>query len=80
MKKLKQIIDWLEGKKRNIGILALTLLNGVTLFFPDAIPADKAKWLGDAINIALIGGLVDAVRKTDTGKSIIQKTVNKFKK
>ena len=74
-----KVIEFLKGKKRNIGIIALTLLNGVNIFWPGTLTPEKTEWINQLINVALIGGLLDSVRRTETGKKIIDKSLSKVK-
>ena len=75
-----KIIKFLRGKKRNIGIIALTLLNGVNIFWPGTLTPEKMQWANEMINIVLIVGRADSVRRTETGKKIIDKSLSKVKK
>jgi len=75
-----KIIEFLKGKKRNIGIIALTLLNGVNIFWPGTLTPEKMQWSQELINIVLIFGMADSVRRTETGKKIIDKSLSKVKK
>jgi hypothetical protein len=62
--KIKKAWDWFKGKKRNIGIVALFVLRGITLFAPDAIPIETTEYIRLGIDIGLLGGAYDAVRRT----------------
>jgi len=75
-----KIIEFLKGKKRNIGIIALTLLNGVNIFWPGTLTPEKMQWSQEFINIVLIFGMADSVRRTETGIKIIDKSLSKVKK
>ena len=79
MKKLKQFWDYLKGKKRNIGVIAIWSLRATTLAFPDLLPMEHQMIIRDGIDILLLGGTVDAFRRTDKGKAIINKALLKAK-
>jgi hypothetical protein len=79
MKKLKQFWKYFEGKKRNIGVVAIWVLRGTTLVFPKLLPMEHQMLIRDGIDILLLGGTVDAFRRTDKGKEIINKAIFKAK-
>ena len=60
-------------KKRNIGILLLVLLRLFTAFFPESITPEQEDTVRWAIDILLMAGAVDSIRRTDTVKKIITK-------
>lgn len=77
MKKVKEVWNSLKGSKRNIGIIALWILKATTTFFPDFIPANSESIIREGIDIILIGGTFDALRRTDKGQEIINNSIDK---
>lgn len=63
-----------EGNKRNIGIIALWALKGVSHFFPQAIPLETLSYLNEGVDVLLLGGMADAYRRTPTGRKVADKT------
>ena len=76
MKIINKIWKYFEGKKRNIGIIAGFILKGLVLTKPDLIPTDVVNYINTGIDIFLLGGMFDSVRRTDSGKKIINSTIN----
>ncbi len=79
MKKLKQFWKFFEGKKRNIGILATFALKGLTIFAPNLLPPDQSEFIERGIDIFLMGGLFDNLRRTNKGKQIQKNITDKGK-
>lgn len=80
MKKLKAIWNYLEGKKRNIGVIAIWGMRALTLAFPELMPMEHQMLIRDGIDILLLGGMVDAFRRTEKGKDIVNKALSQIKK
>jgi len=75
---MKKLWKWLKGKKRNIGIILLSLLDVALWVFPEQIPPQHYASIVSLINILLLGGLADS----EDGKKIIKnsyKLLNKNK-
>jgi hypothetical protein len=64
--KASKVWEYFKGKKRNIGIIAGFILRGVTIFFPNALPADQVNYIQTGIDVFLVGGLIDNLRRTTT--------------
>lgn len=77
---LKKTWQFFEGNKRNIGIIALWVLKGVTHFYPNVLPTETANFIRDGIDILLLGGMTDAYRRSDVGKKTINATITKANK
>ena len=71
---LKRTWKRLKGKKRNIGIVLLTILQGVNITFPDLLTSEQYEFCSQIINALLLGGWVDFLRReTNTGKKVDKK-------
>lgn len=69
--KLKRAWNYFKGKKRNIGIIALLILKGITLVSPSLIPTEVVSYTNEVINVVLLGGVIDNLRRTtDTGQKV----------
>jgi len=78
--KIKKAWDWLDGKKRNIGIVAGLLLKGVNLFFPSLITPDQYSFIDGAIDVFLFGAITHAGIKTENGKKLTENGKNLIQK
>jgi hypothetical protein len=77
--KLKKKWNYFKGKKRNIGIVLLALLEGITLVSPDLVPLEYQAFLSKYISLFLVGGALDAYRRSESGKQKIDKAIIKSK-
>jgi len=75
MKNIKELLKSFEGKKRNIGIIAVWVLRVATSAFPQLLPLDQQMLIRDGIDIFLLGSTLDAFRRTDKGQEIINKAL-----
>lgn len=76
---MKNIWNYFKGKKRNIGVIAIWVLKATTTFFPDLLPIEHQIIIRDGIDVLLLSGTADALGRTDTGKEIINKSIDKGK-
>ena len=76
LSKLLKINKYLEGKKRNIAVLLMWLLKGITLIFPNLLSEELHSWFKDGIDFLLTYGTLDAARRSSTVKNIKNKIKN----
>lgn len=62
---MRKLLKFLEGKKRNIGIILTAVVDGAMIFFPDVLPFEKATWIKGTVNALLLGGMYDAYRRSN---------------
>lgn len=77
---LKRTWRFFEGNKRNIGIIALWALKSISTIYPEKIPANTYELIREGIDILLLGGMADAYRRTESGKKVINSTIQKANK
>lgn len=71
MKWIKKYWDKLKGKKRDFGIIAMWILKGMGVFFPDVLSLEQYKFIDGVLDWVLLGGTVDSLRRnTKTGKKV----------
>jgi len=74
---MKQLWKYLKGKKRNIGIMLLTIMEGVNLF-TDVMPDNVENWATKVITLLLLGAAADSDKGRDalnTVKNTSNKTI-----
>lgn len=76
--KIKKFWDYFNGKKRNIGIIAMWILKVVLYQYPDLLSPEAQTIVREGIDVFLIGGVFDALRRTDKSKKIINKALSKI--
>lgn len=83
---MKEIKQWLQnkwnffkGKKRNIGILLLLVLRGISLFVPDILAEDKEEFIRLLIDFILLGGAADNIARSKSTKQFINNQSHKIK-
>lgn len=75
---IKQKWNLLKGKKRNIGVLLLLIVRGISLFTPELLTQEKEDFIRLLIDFILIGGTVDNVARSTSTKNYMNKQVHKM--
>jgi len=75
---MKKLWKYLEGKKRNIGIIAMFALKVTPIIFPDVLSPKAETIIRESIDYFLLSATVDALRRTDESKKIINKALSKI--
>lgn len=74
---LKEKWDLLKGKKRNLSILLLLILRGISLFTPELLTSEKEDFIRILIDFILVGGAADSVTRSSSGKKYMNKIKSK---
>ena len=72
---MRKYFKYFKGKKRNIGLIAGFILKGISMGFPDFVSSEWYTYIDNAIDIFLIGGILDSVTPDD----VVSKSINKAK-